>query len=696
MNLQQASTACMLKGIELDATRLVDLSLVPFTAMADDGVIVVEGSKGRRFLQPEDIVHTYRGSVVGEPDSKVFVSVTDSKLNGFISRDDGIYWMATTRSQSEAELELLVTHSRDIPAWNIEGVEFCGIVANNIEKLAPQGAASDRSSGTCVVLEIALESDFEYSNVTFGGDTVASASYMVTLGAAVSSIYYSEIGVKYIINFVRVWEENDDPYDPTNGIDMLDQFRDHWVSDMGFVDRDVAHILSGRDNLPYGGVAFGGTTCSNNWGYSVSGYLSGSFPVPLEDNNGGNWDLVVMSHELGHNIGAPHTHDIGIDNCAGGDCDDAFGATMMSYCHTCSGGIGNMVLQFHPAIEEYMYSYLDSVSCDETGAATTAVDDNIFTSVNQPVDCDVLLNDMGASCDPASIALGTFDTETDNGGTIVLVPSSPQYPRDRLRYSPPLGFSTVDTFEYELESGHGATVIIDVGSTDDVLIVPTDYPTIQLAIDAAGSGDEIIVAPGIYRDVGEAVANVSGKSIWLHSSDGPDVTFIDGELQRACLELLGEEDQSTVVQGFTIVRGYAPAGGGVRVNGTPVILDCVIRDNYGQNFTAGMMCTGPFGPILSNVEFCHNTVGFNSCANTYGTWVDDDGTCTLSGWCSCPGDVNRDSAVTVDDLLGVLQLWGQECEGCPEDLYLDFQINVDDLLEVLSWWNEDCPSFDCP
>ena len=122
-----------------------------------------------------------------------------------------------------------------------------------------------------------------------------------------------------------------------------------------------------------------------------------------------------------------------------------------------------------------------------------------------------------------------------------------------------------------------------MGSTDDVLIVPTDYPTIQLAIDAAGSGDEIIVAPGIYRDVGEAVVNVSGKSIWLHSSDGPDVTFIDGELQRACLELLGEEDQSTVVQGFTIVRGYAPAGGGgIRVNGTPVILDCVVRDNYGQ------------------------------------------------------------------------------------------------------------------
>jgi len=230
---------------------------------------------------------------------------------------------------------------------------------------------------------------------------------------------------------------------------------------------------------------------------------------------------------------------------------------------------------------------------------------------------------------------------------------------------------------------------------DGIIEVPKEFATIQMAIDAARQNDEILVAPGVYRDVGTAaVANLSGKSIWLHSSDGPEFTIIDGELQRACIELLDEEDEDTVVEGFTIIRGYAPAGGGIRVNGTPTILDCVVRGNVGQNFTGGMMSLSPFGPILSNVEFCHNIVSTDYCSNTFGVWVDEDDSCTLNAWCSCPGDANRDTYVTVDDLLAVIQKWGQPCLGCEEDLYLDGEINVEDLLEVLSWWNEVCPSFD--
>ena len=55
------------------------------------------------------------------------------------------------------------------------------------------------------------------------------------------------------------------------------------------------------------------------------------------------WDIVVFTHELGHNFGTGHTHNYSpvVDSCGSGQCgglpnNDA--ATIMSYCHLCSGG----------------------------------------------------------------------------------------------------------------------------------------------------------------------------------------------------------------------------------------------------------------------------------------------------------------------------------------------------------------------
>ena len=37
-------------------------------------------------------------------------------------------------------------------------------------------------------------------------------------------------------------------------------------------------------------------------------------------------------------------------------------------------------------------------------------------------------------------------------------------------------------------------------ASPDVIYVPTDYPTIQAAIEAASSGDTIIVGDGVYSE----------------------------------------------------------------------------------------------------------------------------------------------------------------------------------------------------
>src|SRR5689334_21325474 len=58
----------------------------------------------------------------------------------------------------------------------------------------------------------------------------------------------------------------------------------------------------------------------------------------------------------------------------------------------------------------------------------------------------------------------------------------------------------------------------------NMLNVPAVYPTIQSAINAANSGDTVLVAPGTYVEN----INFNGKAITVTSSAGASSTIIDG------------------------------------------------------------------------------------------------------------------------------------------------------------------------
>ena len=71
-----------------------------------------------------------------------------------------------------------------------------------------------------------------------------------------------------------------------------------------------------------------------------------------------------------------------------------------------------------------------------------------------------------------------------------------------------------------------AAVAFGAHAVADVIEVPGHHPTIQEAIDAAGNGDTIEVAPDTYTER----IDFLGKAITLRSTDGPEVTIIDGSV----------------------------------------------------------------------------------------------------------------------------------------------------------------------
>ena len=55
----------------------------------------------------------------------------------------------------------------------------------------------------------------------------------------------------------------------------------------------------------------------------------------------------------------------------------------------------------------------------------------------------------------------------------------------------------------------------------------------------------------------------------------------------------------------------------------------------------------------------------------------------------CPSDINKDRSTNVDDLLSVIQDWG-DCSGCSADITGDDVVGVDDLLMIIAAWGQ-CP-----
>ncbi len=149
--------------------------------------------------------------------------------------------------------------------------------------------------------------------------------------------------------------------------------------------------------------------------------------------------------------------------------------------------------------------------------------------------------------------------------------------------------------------------------------VPTDYSTIQQAINASVNGDTVLVAPGTYVEN----INFLGKAITVTSEAGPQLTIVDGNRNGSVATFDSGESPASVLRGFTLKNGrivpsngFLGAGGGINIMGSsPTITGNIVTANQSSGFGGGISVSKlEFASVTPSPSITDNTIsGNNAC-----------------------------------------------------------------------------------
>jgi len=369
----------------------------------------------------------YRGKVNNDRGSFVVFNFFEESLNGIISqRNKGNRIIGQLKDQDQ--YMIYSDHKMSVnPDFTCD--------VNDIEQaqdLTPQSDIGTNSQKTinCVRVFYELTNDIYINNNSSVNQTT---NWITSLHNIVATLYSDE-NITTELSDVLIWQQTD-PYNGSNS-DKLNDFREN----RNAVNGDLAHLL---DTPSSGGVAFINSLCQPNR-YAFSGLSMNYAQLPTY-----SWAVNVVTHEMGHSVGSPHTHacfwnnnNTAIDACGPDNgfsegCDNGVipqnGGTIMSYCHLDTTGV-NLALGFHPQVSSYIDNNISTKSCLGTDCinscmqtiADVNVTQNDLNSLTINID-DVISNSWDYRIYEQNTAPGNLITTSNNSININNIQQATHY-----------------------------------------------------------------------------------------------------------------------------------------------------------------------------------------------------------------------------------------------------------------------------
>lgn len=312
-----------------------------------------------------------------------------------------------------------------------------GIDNLNFETIT-KSARLSANDGNLRKFRLAITTTTEYSNyiiqqanVTNGTLAQKNAAILAAVNVSmtrINGILKNDVGIllELVPNTDQLFFIDNDSFESTNSNQMLEENIIVTNNTIGASNYDIGHLFFKVNNLnDSNGLANLAAICQNN---RKAGGVTGTV-APIGDA----FDIDFTAHEIGHQLGANHTHNNACNRSIANSMEPGSGSTIMAYAGICSPNVQqNSDAYYHTRSIEEINNNLNTISCAQllpTANVAPVITAQLNNSYNLPI--------------ATAFALETSATDA-NGDQLTYTweQMNPQVAETTTRSLPPLSSNT--------------------------------------------------------------------------------------------------------------------------------------------------------------------------------------------------------------------------------------------------------------